>query len=100
MCNAWIGFAVFLVIKVVEPVGRIWDEEEDGPEADALFTVIILGEEPVNKEATCSYVLTINTTDTKQYTDHPTVLLLRSRREVYHQKHYTELARSSLLTQA
>lgn len=48
MCNAWIGFAALLVIKVVEPVGRIWDdEEEDGPEADALFTVIILGEELV-----------------------------------------------------
>jgi hypothetical protein len=37
---------------VVEPVGRIWDEEEHGPEADALFTVIILGEEPVNKKNT------------------------------------------------
>lgn len=72
MCNAWIGFAVLLVIKVVEPVGRIWDEEEDGPETDALFTVIILGEEPVNTKAPCSYVIIINTTNVEHYSDHPT----------------------------
>jgi hypothetical protein len=45
---------VLLVIKVVEPVGRIWGEEEDAPEADVLFTVIILEEEPVNKKASMS----------------------------------------------
>ena len=44
------GFGVVLVINVVEPVGRIWDEEEEGPEAGELFTAIILGEEPVKKK--------------------------------------------------
>jgi hypothetical protein len=37
-------------MKVVEPVGRIWGEEEDVPEAVVLFTVIILEDEPVNKK--------------------------------------------------
>jgi hypothetical protein len=31
----------------------------------------------VNKKALCSYILILNTTDTKQYIDHPTVLLLK-----------------------
>jgi hypothetical protein len=38
-------------MKVVEPAGRIWDDGGEGPEADVLFTVIILGAEPVNKKA-------------------------------------------------
>jgi hypothetical protein len=48
---------VLLVIKVVEPVGRIWDEEEDGPEEDVLFTVIILDEEPVNRKRFHAHIL-------------------------------------------
>jgi hypothetical protein len=36
-------------MKVVVPAGRIWDDGE-GPEAGVLFTVIILGAEPVNKK--------------------------------------------------